>query len=134
MFTVTHAIPLLRVADVARTVAWYRDVLGFDANTFPAQPPYDFAILFRDGTEIMASCDPEHPRPATAIGWDVYLRLAGGRIREVFADLSARGVVTRRLERMFYGLAEFNVRDPDGYVLCLAEELADLSDLPAAVE
>jgi hypothetical protein len=31
---------------------------------------------------------------------------------------------------MFYGLAEFEVKDPDGYVLCLAEELEDSQDLP----
>jgi hypothetical protein len=48
----------------------------------------------------------------------------------VYAELSRRQPVTRRLERMFYGLAEFEVTDPDGYVLCLSEELADNGDLP----
>jgi len=31
---------------------------------------------------------------------------------------------------MFYGLAEFEISDPDGYVICLSEELADCGDLP----
>jgi hypothetical protein len=36
----------------------------------------------------------------------------------------------RRLERMFYGLVEFEITDPDGNVLCLSQELADAGDLP----
>jgi hypothetical protein len=31
---------------------------------------------------------------------------------------------------MFYGLAEFEIADPDGYVICLSQELEDMSDLP----
>jgi hypothetical protein len=31
---------------------------------------------------------------------------------------------------MFYGLAEFEITDPDGYVLCLGQLLEDDSDLP----
>jgi len=34
------------------------------------------------------------------------------------------------LERMPYGLAEFEITDPDGYVLCLSQLLEDASDLP----
>jgi hypothetical protein len=31
---------------------------------------------------------------------------------------------------MFYGLAEFEIIDPDGYVICLSQFLEDASDLP----
>ena len=55
--------------------------------------------------------------------WDVYLRREGERFREVFAAFSGRGIVTRRLERMPYGLAEFEITDPDGYVICLSQML-----------
>jgi len=60
----------------------------------------------------------------------VYLRLENSRFREVFAQFSARGIVTRRLERMFYGLPEFEITDPDGNVVCLSQLLEDASDLP----
>ena len=63
--------------------------------------------------------------------WDVYLRIEAGDFRDLFARLSAFGVVTRRLERMFYGLAEFEITDPDGNILCLSQRLADMSDLPS---
>jgi len=62
--------------------------------------------------------------------WDVYLRLEATDFRELFSRLSARGVVTRRLERMFYGLAEFEITDLDGYVICLSQALEDACDLP----
>jgi len=35
---------------------------------------------------------------------------------EFIVPITARGIVTRRLERMFYGPAEFEITDPDGYV------------------
>jgi hypothetical protein len=67
------------------------------------------------------------PRP---YDWDVYLRRDGERFREIFEAFSARGIVTRRLEQMPYGLAEFEITDPDGYVICLSQQLEDADDLP----
>jgi hypothetical protein len=32
--------------------------------------------------------------------------------------------------RMPYGLAEFEITDPDGYVICLSQLLEDAGDLP----
>ena len=43
--SLTQAVPLLRVADVTRSIEWYRSILGFVADPFPAQPPHEFAIL-----------------------------------------------------------------------------------------
>jgi hypothetical protein len=67
------------------------------------------------------------PRP---YDWDVYLRREDERFREVFAAFSAQGIVTRRLERMIYGLAEFEITNPGGYVICLSQQSEDRSDLP----
>ncbi len=129
--SISKAIPVLEVADVGVSIQWYREMLGFSADPFPETPPHQFAILRHSQTELMLRCGSSktlaEPRQYQ---WDVYLRLGGGQIRQLFAELTSRGVVSRRLERMFYGLAEFEVRDPDGYVLCLAEELGDSQDLP----
>jgi len=132
--TIAQAVPVLRVADVARAIQWYHDTLGFMGDPFPVAPPYAFAILRHEATELMLrrGSPPARatPRP---YDWDVYLRLEGGRFRELFVQLNASGIVTRRLERMFYGLAEFEVTDPDGYVICLSQQLEDDSDLPVPV-
>lgn len=128
---IKQAIPLLRVTDVARSMEWYRNALGFIGDPFPATPPYEFAILRHGQVEMMLrrGSPPARSRPRP-YDWDVYLRREGDRFREVFAAFSARGIVTRRLERMPYGLAEFEITDPDGYVICLSQQLEDASDLP----
>ena len=128
---ITQAVPLLRVADVARSMEWYRANLGFVGDPFPATAPHEFAILRHGQVEVMLRRGMPTvratPRP---YDWDVYLRREGGRFREVFTAFSARGIVSRRLERMPYGLAEFEITDPDGYVICLSQLLEDASDLP----
>ena len=47
------AVPAFRVANVARSMAWYRDVLGFAADPFGPPGDPSFAILRRDGAELM---------------------------------------------------------------------------------
>jgi len=113
-------------------MAWYRGYLGYVGDPFPAEPPHEFAILRHGKTELMLrrGSPPVRPQPRP-YDWDVYLRLEDSPLREVFAAFSAQGIVTRRLERMFYGLAEFEITDPDGYVICLSQALADDADLPA---
>jgi len=129
---IKQAVPVLRVADVSRSIDWYRTPLGFVGDPFPATPPYKFAILRHGQVEIMVrhGSPPVRSKPGP-YDWDVYLRLEGSPFRDVFAQFSARGVVTRGLERMFYGLAEFEITDPDGYVICLSQLLEDGSDLPS---
>ena len=128
---ITQAVLLLRVADVARSIEWYRGTLGFVGDPFPGAPPHEFAILRHGQVELMLrrGSPPVRPTPRP-YDWDVYLRREGSRLREVFAAFSTRGIVTRRLERMPYGLAEFEITDPDGYVICLSQLLEDASDLP----
>ena len=69
------------------------------------------------------------PQPLS-YAWDIYLRIKGHQLRSIYEKLQAEGLVTRRLERTFYGLAEFEVTDPDGHVICFSENLTDASDLP----
>src|SRR5262245_8902871 len=128
---IKQAIPLLRVTDVARSMQWYRETMGFVGDPFPVQPPHQFAILRHGTVELMLrrGAPPVRP-PSRLYDWDVYLRREGNRFRELYAAFNARGIVTRRLERMPYGLAEFEIMDPDGYVLCLSQFLDDAVDLP----
>ncbi len=129
------AVPLLRVADVARSIKWYRETLGYIGDPFPETPPHEFAILRHGQTELMLRRGTPPVRPAPRqYDWDLYLRVENNRFREVYAQFNARGIITRRLERMPYGVAEFELTDPDGHVLCLSQLLEDMSDLPAPPE
>ena len=128
---IQKAVPVLRVVDVGSSIAWYRETLGFVGDPFPPAPPHEFAILRRGQAEVMLrrhpACGRPNPQPYE---WDVYLRLEGSQFRELFEQLSRRGIVTRRLERMFYGLCEFEITDPDHHGICLSQLLEDASDLP----
>src|SRR5262249_51925788 len=45
--------PNLVVSDLARSVAFYRDLLGFSVTvTVPDKAPYVFALLQRDGLDL----------------------------------------------------------------------------------
>ena len=128
---ITQAVPVLRVSDVTRAMEWYRTNLAFVGDPFPDKPPYQFAILRQGRTELMLRRGtPPFRSGHKPYDWDVYLRREGSQFREIFATFQARGIVTRRLERMVYGLAEFEITDPDGYVICLSQLLEDASDLP----
>lgn len=116
-------VPVLRVADVARSMQWYRETLALVGDPFPAEPPFEFAILRQGEVELMLRRGAPPPRPVPRqYDWDVYLRREGNRFREVFGAFAARGIVTRRLERMPYGLAEFEITDLDDYVICLSSD------------
>lgn len=136
MATFQRAVPVLQVADVARSVRWYGDVLGFAAETFPPAPPYSFAILTRDGAEIMLQCgDP--PRPGAAdpeFLWSAYLRTLGTAILDLAAAVGAKTPILRGPERMFYGLVEFEVCDPDGYRVCVSGDAPAGSSVKVRVE
>ena len=129
MSSYQRAVPVLQVANVEASLRWYVDVLGFTPDTFPKDPPYSFAILRRDAAEIMlqGSDDGRASRagvrkPDPEFLWSVYLRVAGAAVLEVAAAVEKKVQLLRGPERMFYGLVEFEVCDPDGYRVCVGGE------------
>lgn len=124
-------VPVLRVSDVMESINWYYETLGFEADPFPELPPFKFAILRKGRNEIMLRASSgEIDRQSKPYQWDLYLRLENEPFRELFTRLNQSGIVTRRLERMFYGMSEFELTDPDGHVICLGQYLDDADDLP----
>src|SRR5262245_49298522 len=129
MSTYQRAVPVLQAADVEASMRWYAAVLGFSANPFPRSPPYSFAILRKDSAEIMLQC-PEEGRAAGVSDrgadpeflWSVYLRIDGTAILDVAAAAAQQTDLLRGPERMFYGLVEFELCDPDGHRVCVSGE------------
>jgi len=121
-----RATPVFLVGDVARTMRWYTEVLGFQADPFPESPPHQFAILRRDSVEIFLQqlegyVKPERYRERSGGVWDVYLRMQG--VAELFRSLSNRSdvAILEPPHRQPYGQTELVIRDPNGYVLVFAE-------------
>lgn len=115
------AVPTFLVADVARTAQWYVDNLGFRrAGTVPRQAPYVYASLMRGPVEIMllSLADYEKPdlrdqRPGGL--WDAYIRVDG--VHALYEMVEQKPFVQAPLKRQPYGDWEFEVRDPNGYIL-----------------
>ena len=114
------SVPVLRVRDVAATVAWYRRHLGFAAEAFPERAPHEFAIVERDGVQILVrQAREEAPARDGHAGWDMYLWADGLDLRRLEASMALAGHVARPLSPMGANIAELEIRDPDGYVLCI---------------
>ena len=119
--------PNLIVSDVARSIRFYRDVLGFSLGpTVPEQAPYVFAIVQSGPVQIFLNA----PEPAVAeypafagrpLGGTLTLFVEVERISEVYDDLRTRVEVVMPLEKKWYGVTEFAFADPDGYLITFAE-------------
>jgi len=118
---VGSAVPTFLVSDIAATVRWYEQELGFTlAGHFPAQEPYAYASLMRDSSELMLLNLAGYEKPDSSarrpVGlWDAYFRTHG--VAALYEALKDKPFVKMELRRQPYGDIEFEVRDPNGYVL-----------------
>lgn len=118
------SVPVVKVSDVARSSAWYARRFGFAVEAFPPQPPHEFAMLTRDHVQVMIRRGPVvTDREPADPHWDLFVRVGGGEIRVLFEGLRHSPEIVRPLEVMPYGDAEFELRDPDGLVICVGEHL-----------
>jgi glyoxylase I family protein len=118
--------PLLQVFDMPRSVAFYRDILGFEvAGTSAPGPQFDWALLRRDGIELMLNTAYEsHERPPApdplrvAAHDDTALYFGCPDPDEAYTHLRAHGVNVKPPVIRHYGMKQLYVSDPDGYSLC----------------
>jgi uncharacterized glyoxalase superfamily protein PhnB len=119
--------PNLVVASVERSVAFYRDTLGFEVvTTVPDQPPYVFALMKNGDVQIFVnapeSMAAEYPalkdRP---LGGTLTLFIDVAGVRHLHEAIKDRVTVVMPLEKKWYGLTEFACVDPDGYIITFAE-------------
>ena len=114
------SVPVLRVHDVAETVSWYRRHLGFLAEAFPEHGSHEFAILERDGVQLLVRRGgASRVKSDGHSGWDLYIWVDGADLSRLEASMALSGDLVRPLAPMGSSIAELEVRDPDGYVLCL---------------
>jgi catechol 2,3-dioxygenase-like lactoylglutathione lyase family enzyme len=115
-----YIAPVLRIGDLARSIAFYRDQLGFEVE-FHYEGFY--ASVWRDGCRIHLNLAPPAPRDQAAFEREEYIDICSGvhDAEGLFARFGAAGVeFTVPLRRMPYGI-EFYVRDPDGYILAFLQ-------------
>jgi uncharacterized glyoxalase superfamily protein PhnB len=111
--------PYFPVDDVAAAGEYYRAVLGFECEYAAGEPPV-FAVYSRSDVPIMfrrveqpALISPNERQGGT---WDVFFWVDD--VDGLHVELAGRGAaVVYPPTVQPYGMKEFAVRDPNGYVL-----------------
>jgi hypothetical protein len=128
MTRLISSAPCFAVADVDSTMSWYEQQLAFKSHPFPEKPPHVFCILVRDRIEIMLQRIEGYQKPdiynLRGCGvWDAYIRTQG--VKELYEAVKERVEILRPLQKQPYGDSEFEVKDPNGYVLVFSEVIDD---------
>ena len=110
-------MPGFAVSDLERSIAWYRDRLGFEVTFTNGDPPV-FALLARDGIEIsLTSADPGRVGKGA-----IYLKLTG--IDALYDRLVEAGVeMIHPLKDEPYQMRECLFSDPDGNAINLGQPI-----------
>jgi len=131
--TIRQIVPELMSANVAVSIAFYRDVIGLPVLAVaPTDGPPSWAALGGEGQSVMIQGRTEFLSeiPALAeraVGGTavVVLRVASRAvIDQVMARLPQESKVVLPRRQTEYGTTEVGFTDPDGYVVLLAAEEA----------
>ena len=120
--------PNLVVDDIEASTAFYRDVLGFSiVTTVPEQAPFAFVWLRREGVEVflndangVGELDPALAARARGGSFTMYVLVTG--VDDLYAQVARGAKVVEPIHTQPYGMREFIVEDPDGYLITLAAE------------
>ena len=123
----TGLTPNVFTSDLHRSLEFYRGVLGFAVTvTVPDAAPFVFAWLQRDGVSVFLNDleaarheDPNVPFVVGQSGISMFIHLEG--VEELWSQVKDRAPVVMPLKQQWYGMTEFSVADPDGYVITFGE-------------
>ena len=129
----TTVTPNLITNDVERSRAFYCDVLGFAVTTSvpPDAERKEFVMLERDGANVFLNdaTTAQHDEPGVAASFTVgksgvaiFIVMEG--IADYWEQVRHRATVVMPLKDQWYGMTEFSVTDPDGYLITFAERKA----------
>ena len=115
--------PNLVVDDVSRSLEFYVNNLGFTQSmTVPETAPFVFGAVVKDGIELFFGKEVALPIfQGKPIGGTVYLYFEVENVDEFYGELKAKGVkIVSEPHTQFYGMREFMIADPDGWLLMFA--------------
>jgi catechol 2,3-dioxygenase-like lactoylglutathione lyase family enzyme len=122
---IEDAMPIVPVADIAATMAFYTEVLGFEPRFVASDRR--FAMLAHGAAAIQfIKTDDPGALAATATNIAIYLPVRGvDRLYEALRPQLVKlpeGRVRPPFDQA-YGMREFHVKDPDGCLLFFGEDL-----------
>ena len=118
-FQFQRSMPVLQVQDLAKSLAFYCDTLGFVSHGAWGEPPV-FAIVQRGlVTLALDRSRDDSPAPRQQY-WHAYIYVSDADA--LLSELKAQGVaIERDIETTEYGCRDFDVRDPDGHIICFGQ-------------
>ena len=122
--------PNLIVRDIARSTAFYRDVLGFEIKqSVPDAEPFVFVWLEHDGVQVFLNdpkaVAPDMPEAAQLpSGGTATMFFVITGVDEYHAAVAPKASVLMPLKTQWYGMREFAIADPDGHIITFAERVA----------
>jgi uncharacterized glyoxalase superfamily protein PhnB len=130
--TFADVTPNLVASNLDRSLAFYRDVLGFSVVTTvppPASPPsaepLAFAWMQRDTVNIFLNSEAAAKLKTSAGTGMIFITIEAADIASgidaLFAAVKDRAPIAMPLTDQFYGMREFTITDPDGYVVIFAQ-------------
>ena len=122
----TGSSAVLLVADIERSAAYYRDMLGFECRPY-GDPPHFLSASRDDVSVLMALCpDASKIVPNWKIvdkTWNVYVRVDD--VDEIYAEVQRRSApIDYTLYDAPHGFREFGVIDPDGYDIAFGQRIS----------
>jgi catechol 2,3-dioxygenase-like lactoylglutathione lyase family enzyme len=98
------------VTDMAKSVGYYRDMLGFQVTFEYGQPTF-YACLCRDEVALHLIASAQSKRLPGNGGVSVFVR----DVDAVYAELAARGAkLVSQPQNYDYGMRDFDIVDLDG--------------------
>ncbi len=107
--TMQALTPMLQTSDMDRTIAWCRDLLGFSC----VSRVEGWCRLEQGGVSIMFMENDHLGAPHATATQYIYV----DDVNALWDALKTRVTAEWGPEDMSYGLREFAIRDPDGYLL-----------------
>jgi catechol 2,3-dioxygenase-like lactoylglutathione lyase family enzyme len=114
-FKLTFDAVYYHVADIEKSIAFYRDILGFHLTS------RDYVARF-DLEDVLFELVPNPPGNALPGTGNARVSLEVTDIRQATRELNARGVATTPVKEEPGGLLSY-FKDPDGNELCLWQYL-----------
>jgi uncharacterized glyoxalase superfamily protein PhnB len=125
----------LAVTDIARSVRFYSETLGFAEPYTMAGP--DGAVMhgsvkLGDDTIMFGNIDPKNPHDHAPLGNGVALYTTvedGNDIDALFTHAKSSGAaVVQEPTDQFWGHRDWAVSDPDGYVVIVSKVIKQVSE------
>ena len=119
--------PVLQVGDLEASIAYYRDVLGFEVDFVAGEPPAHARVSSGDrerGYAVRLRLVPRGSVATLPPGFSYDWIHVGADLDGLFEKYRAAGVmIVSPPTDQPWGLRDFRIKDEDGHLHCFAAEI-----------